>query len=369
MAALKARTEFASALNQICAEHGIEIEVVLESIKEALLAAYRRDFGMEEEANYEAEINKETGETHLYLLKDKSSSAKATEDKGKKEITPPGFGRIAAQVAKQVLIQKIREAEKSSILNEYAKRIGSLVSGRIIRFDGPQVIVDIDRTEAIMLKAEQVLPENYKISQRLTFYVKGIEELGKGQQIIVSRADKNLVEGLFKREVPEVASGVVKIKEIAREAGNRSKIAVFSTQVGVDPVGSCVGQKGVRVQAVINELNGEKIDIIQYSEDVVKFIAAALSPAEKIKVEVDEKKKTAVVTVPEDQLSLAIGRDGQNVRLAVKLTGYKIDIKGEEKPSSAKATEGKKEKKEKKPASAKASAGKEKKGKKESKKD
>jgi len=318
MAALKARTEFASALNQICAEHGIEIDVVLDSIKEALLAAYRRDFGMEEEANYEAEINKETGETHLYLL-----------GKKKKEVTPPGFGRIAAQVAKQVLIQKIREAEKSSILNEYAKRVGSLVSGRIIRFDGPQVIVDIDRTEAIMLKAEQVLPENYKISQRLTFYVKGIEELGKGQQIIVSRADKNLVEGLFKREVPEVASGVVKIKEIAREAGNRSKIAVFSTQAGVDPVGSCVGQKGVRVQAVINELNGEKIDIIQYSEDIVKFIAAALSPAEKIKVEVDEKKKTAVVTVPEDQLSLAIGRDGQNVRLAVKLTGYKIDIKGD----------------------------------------
>jgi N utilization substance protein A len=317
MAALKARTEFASALNQICAEHGIEIDVVLESIKEALLAAYRRDFGMDEEAKYEAEINPQTGETHLYLL-----------GKKKKEVTPPGFGRIAAQVAKQVLIQKIREAEKSSILNEYAKRVGTLVSGRIIRFDGPQVIVDIDRTEAIMLKAEQVLPENYKISQRLTFYVKGIEELGKGQQIIVSRADKNLVEGLFKREVPEVASGVVKIKEIAREAGNRSKIAVFSTQAGVDPVGSCVGQKGVRVQAVINELNGEKIDIIQYSEDIVKFIAAALSPAEKIKVEVDEKKKTAVVTVPEDQLSLAIGRDGQNVRLAVKLTGYKIDIKG-----------------------------------------
>jgi len=318
MTVLKARTEFASALNQICAEHGIEIGVVLDSIKEALLAAYRRDFGMEEEANYEAEIDKETGETHLYLL-----------GKKKKEVTPPGFGRIAAQVAKQVLIQKIREAEKSSILNEYAKRVGTLVSGRIIRFDGPQVIVDIDRTEAIMLKVEQVLPENYKISQRLTFYVKGIEELGKGQQIIVSRADKNLVEGLFKREVPEVASGVVKIKEIAREAGNRSKIAVFSTQAGVDPVGSCVGQKGVRVQAVINELNGEKIDIIQYSEDVVKFIAAALSPAEKIKVEVDEKKKTAVVTVPEDQLSLAIGRDGQNVRLAVKLTGYKIDIKGD----------------------------------------
>ena len=335
MAVLKARTEFASALNQICAEHGIEIDVVLDSIKEALLAAYRRDFGMDEEAQYEVSIDQQTGESHLFLL----------EKKKKKEVTPPGFGRIAAQVAKQVLIQKIREAEKSSILTEYAKRVGSLVSGRIIRFDGPNVVIDIDRTEAMMPKMEQVMAENYKIGQRLTFYVKGIEELGKVQQIIVSRADKNLVEGLFKREVPEVSSGVVKIKEIAREAGNRSKIAVFSTQAGVDPVGSCVGQKGVRVQAVINELNGEKIDIIQHSEDITKFIASALSPAEKIKVEIDEKRKTAVVYVPEDQLSLAIGRDGQNVRLAVKLTGFKIDIKGTEEITPKEKKETKKTKK------------------------
>jgi N utilization substance protein A len=362
MAVIKARTEFASALNQICAEHGIEIDVVLDSIKEALLAAYRRDFGMDEEAQYEASIDPQTGESHLYLLGKKG--------KEKKEITPPGFGRIAAQVAKQVLIQKIREAEKSSILDEYAKRVGTLVSGRIIRFDGPLVVVDIDRTEAVMPKVEQVVSENYKINQRLTFYIKGIEELGKGQQIIVSRADKNLVEGLFKREVPEVSSGVVKIKEIAREAGNRSKIAVFSTQAGVDPVGSCVGQKGVRVQAVINEINGEKIDIIQFSEDISKFIAAALSPAEKVKVEIDEKKKTATVSVPEDQLSLAIGKEGQNVRLAVKLTGYKIDIKEDkekkEKPTSAKATAGKKEKKEKK-SKKENKEGKEKKSKKEKK--
>ena len=335
MAVIKARTEFASALNQICAEHSIEIDVVLDSIKEALLAAYRRDFGVDEEAQYEVNIDQQTGESHLFLLGKKE----------KKEITPPGFGRIAAQVAKQVLIQKIREAEKSSILTEYAKRVGSLVSGRIIRFDGPNVVVDIDRTEAMMPKMEQVMAENYKISQRLTFYVKGIEELGKGQQIIISRADKNLVEGLFKREVPEVSSGVVKIKEIAREAGNRSKIAVFSTQSGVDPVGSCVGQKGVRVQAVINELNGEKIDIIQHSEDISKFIASALSPAEKIKVEIDEKRKTAVVSVPEDQLSLAIGRDGQNVRLAVKLTGFKIDIKEDVASRSAREKEEKRIKK------------------------
>ena len=340
MAAIKkARTEFASALNQICAEHGIEVEVVIDSIKEALLAAYRRDYGVEEEIEYEVEINQETGETHIFSLKD-----------GKKEVTPPDFGRIAAQVAKQVLIQKIREAEKSSVLEEYSKRIGSLVNGRIIRFDGPNIIVDVDRTESVMPKIEQVSSENYNIGQRLTFYIKGIEEIGKGQQVIVSRADKELVEGLFKREVPELASGAVKIKEISREAGNRSKVAVFSTQAGVDPVGSCVGQKGVRVQAVINELGGEKIDVIQYSEDIERFIIAALSPAESIKIKVNEKSKTAVVSLPEDQLSLAIGKDGQNVRLAVRLTGYKIDINEQKtavKKQERKKSKVKKEKKEK----------------------
>lgn len=345
MAVIKARTEFSSALNQICAEHNIELEVVLSSIKEALLAAYRRDFSMDEEKVYEAEINPQSGESHLFLV----------EGDKKKEVTPPGFGRIAAQVAKQVLIQKIREAEKASVLSEYSKKIGTLVNGRVIRFDGPNIIIDLDRAEGTLPKAEQTASENYHINQRLVVYVKGIETLEKGDQVVVSRSDKNLVEALFKREVPEVSSGVVKIREIAREAGNRSKIAVFSSQTGVDPVGSCVGQKGVRVQAVINELNGEKIDIIQYSDDPAKFIAAALSPADKIKVEIDEARKTAVVSVPEDQLSLAIGKDGQNVRLAVKLTGYKIDIK-EEVVKKAKVEKAKKEakpKKEKKTVKAK----------------
>ncbi|MCJ7804354.1 transcription termination factor NusA [Patescibacteria group bacterium] len=332
---IKARTEFASALNQVCAEHNIELEVVLSYIKEALLAAYRRDFGMDEEKKYEAEINSSTGETHLFQINGK-----------KKEITPPGFGRIAAQVAKQVLIQKIREAEKSAVLSEYSKKVGTLVSGRVIRFDGPNIVVDLDRAEAVIPRSEQIVSENYNVNQRYVFYVKGIETLEKGEQVVVSRADKNLVEGLFKREVPEVSSGAVKVKEIAREAGNRTKIAVFSTQAGVDPVGSCVGQKGVRVQAVINELNGEKIDIIQYSEDPVKFITAALSPAENIKVEINEKLRTAVASAPEDQLSLAIGKEGQNVRLAVKLTGYRIDIKEAEKKE--KTSQAKKEAKEKK---------------------
>src|SRR4030042_2752239 len=335
MAVIKARTEFASALNQVCAEHNIELEVLLSSIKEALLAAYRRDFGMDEEKEYEVEITPSTGESHLFLVGGKK----------KKEITPPGFGRIAAQVAKQVLIQKIREAEKSSVLKEYSQKIGTLVSGRVIRFDGPNIVVDLDRAEAVIPRSEQITAENYNVNQRYVFYVKGIETLEKGEQVVVSRADKNLVEGLFKREVPEVSSGAVKVKKIAREAGNRTKIAVFSTQAGVDPVGSCVGQKGVRVQAVINELNGEKIDIIQYSEDPAKFITGALSPAENVKVEINEKLKTAVVSVPEDQLSLAIGKEGQNVRLAVKLTGYRIDIIGAEKKEVKKETK-KKQKKE-----------------------
>jgi len=321
MAILKARTEFASALNQICAERGIEPEVVLETIKAALVAAYRRDFGLQDGYEYEAEVNPETGAARIF-------SWPEGKKKKRQDITPPGFGRIAAQVAKQVLLQKIREAEKSAVLEEYSKRIGTLANGMVLRFDGPNIIVDIVKTEAVMPPQEQVRTEKYRLNQRLTFLIKDIRDSMRGREIIVSRADKDLVRSLFRREVPEIASGAVEIKEIAREPGSRSKIAVASTQAGVDPVGSCVGQKGVRVQAVINELGGEKIDIIQYSENPEKFIIAALSPAEGAKVVVDEKKKTATVTVPDDQLSLAIGKDGQNVRLAAKLTGYKIDIRG-----------------------------------------
>lgn len=324
MAMLKARTEFASALNQVCAERGIEPEVVLETIEAAILAAYRRDFGLKEGYEYEAEIDPETGQTKLF-------SWPEGEKKERKEIAPPGFGRIAAQVAKQVLIQKIREAEKTAVLDEYSKRIGTLVNGMVLRFDGPNVVVDIGKTEGTMSPLEQVRAEQYRLNQRLTFFIKDIRDSARGREIVVSRADKDLVGALFRREVPEVASGAVEIKGIAREPGSRSKVAVSSTQIGVDPVGSCVGQKGVRVQAVINELEGEKIDIIQHSDNPEKFIIAALSPAEGVKVAIDEEKKTASVTMPDDQLSLAIGRDGQNVRLAAKLTGYKIDIKGAKK--------------------------------------
>lgn len=321
MAITKPKTEFAAALNQICAERGIEPEVVIQTIQDAMLAAYKRDFGLKEGLEYEAKVDAQTGETHIYTWEE------GKKIKTKKDVTPPGFGRIAAQVAKQVLLQKIREAEKSAILEEYSKRIGTIVNGMVLRFEGPNVIVDIGKAEGVMPPEEQIRSEKYNLNQRLTFLIKEIQETSKGKQVIVSRSDEKLVEGLFRREVPEVASGAVQIKMIAREAGSRSKVAVFSTKTGIDPVGSCVGQKGVRVQTVIDELGGEKIDIIQYSEDAAKFIMAALSPAEKIEIEIDEKKKSALISVPEDQLSLAIGKGGQNVRLASKLTGFKIDIK------------------------------------------
>jgi N utilization substance protein A len=316
----KARTEFAAALNQVCSERGIEPEVVAATIKEAILAAYKRDFGFDDNWLYEATIDETTGETRVFAFEE-------GKEEEKKELTPPGFGRIAAQVAKQVLLQKIREAEKTSVLKEYAGRVGSLISGMILRFDGPNVVVDIGKTEALMPMDEQVRSEQYRLNQRLTFYLEGIHEAPRGQQVIVSRSHTGLVAGLFRREVPEVASGAVEIRAVAREPGSRTKIAVFSTQAGVDPVGACVGQKGVRVITVINELGGEKLDVIQYNEDVVKFITAALSPAEEVEVKINSKAKTAVVHAPDSQLSLAIGKLGQNVRLAAKLTGYKIEIK------------------------------------------
>ena len=309
------RTEFAAALNQAAAERGVEVEDVINIIQEAIKAAYKKDFGGESE-DVEAEIDLETGETRVF--------------KDKKDVTPPGFGRIAAQTAKQVLLQRIREAEKGAIFAEYEKKIGSIVNGMIQRVEGANVVVDLGKTESIMPAIEKSPGEEFRLNQRLKFYIVGIREGNRGKEIIVSRAHKGLVEGLFKLEVPEIGSGIVEIKGIAREAGSRSKVAVSSRQAGVDPVGSCVGQKGVRVQAVIAELGQEKIDVIAYSDDPAKFVAAALSPASVDKVRADEKEKTAFVEVPEDQLSLAIGKDGQNVRLAAKLTGWRIDIKGAE---------------------------------------
>lgn len=315
------RSEFALALNQVASERGVDVDVVLETVQNAILAAYRKDHPGIEVEEYRAVLDPNTGEARIF--------------ENDKDVTPPGFGRIAAQTAKQVILQKIREKEKEAIFTDYRVKIGSIVNGLVLRFAGPNVIVDIGKAEAIMPVSEQISNEKYHLNQRLSFYLSEIRQGAKGEEIVVSRAHNGLLEGLFKREVPEVAQGSVEIKAVVREPGNRAKIAVFSTQPGIDPVGSCVGQKGVRVQAVIQELGGlEKIDIIQWSEEPATYIAQALSPAKNVRVEIDEAEKVAHVFVPQDELSLAIGKDGQNVRLAYKLTKYRIEIEGKEGESA-----------------------------------
>jgi transcription termination/antitermination protein NusA len=311
------RSEFALALNQVSNERGLDPEVVLETVRNAILAAYRKDHPDAVVEEYTAILDPNSGEAKIFH--------------DKEDVTPPGFGRIAAQTAKQVILQKIREKEKEAIISDFKLKIGTILNGMILRFAGPNIIVDIGKTEAIMPPEEQIPNEKYHLNQRLAVYVVEIKEGIRGEEVVVSRAGTGLLEGLFKREVPEVAQGAVEIKQIVREAGNRSKVAVASNQAGIDPVGSCVGQKGVRVQAIIQEFAGiEKIDIIQWQENSKNYVAQALSPAKELKVEIDEKEKLARVAVAPEELSLAIGKDGQNVRLASKLTGYRIEIEGDE---------------------------------------
>src|SRR3990167_5067468 len=274
------RSEFALALNQVANERGIDPEIVLDTVENAIVAAYRKDHPDVELEEYSATLDPNSGEARIF-------------HKGE-DVTPPGFGRIAAQTAKQVILQKIREKEKEAIITDYKVRIGTIVNGMILRFAGPNIIVDIGKAEGIMPPQEQIANEKYFLNQKLAVYLKEIHEGPRGEEVVVSRADNGLLEGLLRREVPEVAQGSVEIKQIEREAGNRAKIAVASTQSGIDPVGSCVGQKGVRVQAIINEFNGiEKIDIIQWQEDPKEFITQALSPAKNLVVDIDEKEKTA----------------------------------------------------------------------------
>ncbi|OGM20171.1 transcription termination factor NusA [Candidatus Woesebacteria bacterium RIFCSPHIGHO2_01_FULL_38_26b] len=329
------RTEFAQALRAIATERGLEADVILDTIKQAIVAAYKRDArekGEDTESfDYDAEIHPSSGEAKIY-------SWPLEKPEERKDVTPPGFGRIAAQTAKQVIHQKIREAEKGAIMDEFSGRIGSLISGIILRFEGPDVRIDLGRTEGIMPADERVPNERLNIGQRLSFLLIDIKETMKGKLIILSRASPDFVKKLFEREVPEISTGSVEVKLIAREAGVRTKMAVSSNQSGVDPVGSCVGQKGVRVQAVTNELGGERVDIIPYTEKMSDLVKAALAPAEGLSVTLDESSRTAKIKAPEDQLSLAIGKDGQNARLAAKLTGYKIEIK-ETKPTKTKKEE------------------------------
>ncbi len=327
-------SEFRAAINQVATERGISPLDVLDSVRVALAKAYVKDFGGEIE-QIRVDLDEETGESRIY-------------DLDGKDITPSGFGRIAASAAKQVIIQKIRETEKAAIFEELKVKIKKIISGTIFKVENGLVVVDLGKTQGIMPYGEQVSNETYRPGQRIKVYVKEIKDGPRGTEVILSRSAPELVVRLFEEEVPEIANGTVEIVGIAREAGSRTKMAVYSNDDKIDPVGSCVGQKGVRVQSIIQELFGEKIDIIPFATSVEKFIAASLSPARVTEVEINEAEKTAVVSVPEDQLSLAIGKEGQNVRLAFKLTKWKIDIKGmkgifdsvsgQEKPAKATST-------------------------------
>lgn len=307
------KSEFSLALNQVATERGISADDVIFSIEQAIIAAYKKEYSKEEE-EIKVSVNKDTGEARIF--------------KDEKDITPPGFGRIAAQTAKQVILQKIREAEKKTVASHYLSQVGTVVKGRIIRYDGYSASVDIGKAEAILPKEEMMNNYKYQVNDNLIVYLKEISnDKFDNPRIIVSHSNPKLIEELFKREVPEIANGTIEIKKIVREPGERAKIAVTSTQSGIDPVGACVGQKGVRVQTVIDELGGsEKIDIIQWNKDEKLFLMAALSPAKITSVEIDKEGKRAKVTVDEKEAPLAIGRGGINVNLASRLTEFEIDI-------------------------------------------
>lgn len=308
------KSEFALALNQVATERGISPEEVVSSIEAAIIAAYKKEYPTEESEEFTVTISKNNGETKIM--------------KSGVDVTPPGFGRIAAQTARQVILQKIREAEKKTIFSQYKSLAHTIVRGRIIRYDGYNAYVDIGKTEAVLPKDEQIRNEQYSVNTALTFFLKEIQEDKTGRtRIIVSRSNPELIKELFKREVPEIATRAVEIKKVVREPGERAKIAVISTQGGIDPVGACVGQKGIRVQTVTDELGGqEKIDIIAWNDDKKLLLITALSPAKIISVDIDETTKRAKVTVDESQAPLAIGKGGVNVNLAAQLVDLQVDI-------------------------------------------
>ncbi|ACL69539.1 transcription termination factor NusA [Halothermothrix orenii] len=337
--------EFLHALDDIEKEKGISKEVLIEAIETALLSAYKKEFGSKE--NVRVHIVPDSGEVHVYSQKKvvdevnnerKEISLEEAQKLNKnyepgdiveKEVTPANFGRIAAQTAKQVVMQRIREAERDVIYEEYKQKEGEIITGTVQRFHNNNVLIDLGRTEALLPPSEQIPGELYEMGRRIKVYVVEVASTTKGPRILVSRSHPGLLKRLFEVEVPEIFDGIVEIKAVAREAGYRSKMAVSSYDENVDPVGSCVGPKGMRVQAVVDQLNGEKIDIIEWSEDPAILVANALNPAKVINVSLDEEEKVAEVVVPDFQLSLAIGKEGQNARLAAKLTGWKVDIKSE----------------------------------------
>lgn len=343
------KNEVVLAIKQLSEERKLPPEIILKAAEDAVASAYKKDYGPA--MNVRAKIDLKTGQIKIFV--DKVVVETVTNPKTQisleealkinpgvslgqtisVESTPPGFGRIAAQNARQIIMQRIREAEKDYVYSTLADKEGELIQGIIQKVDHAtgNVIVNIDKLEAVMPPKERIPGERYQVNQKMLFYIVEVYKSGSGPRIILSRAHKNFLKRLFEREVPEIAQGLLEIKAIAREAGSRSKVAVRAIQPGLDPIGTCVGQKGLRIQNIQKELSGEKVEIIEWHPDPAVFVANAISPARALKVILrrDEEGKTAVIIVPDNQLSLAIGREGQNARLAAKLTGWRIDIKSE----------------------------------------
>jgi transcription termination/antitermination protein NusA len=315
--------EWLEALRQIEREKGIDAETIIQALEAALLSAYKKNYSTEEEAR--VEVNRETGSIHVFAEIGSEESGEVTEE----EVTPSNFGRIAAQTAKQVILQRIREAERDLMFEEYREKAGDIVTGIVQQSDQRYTLVDLGKVEALLPVSEQMPGERCKHGMRIKVYIVEVRKTSKGPQILVSRTHPGLLKRLFELEVPEIAEGYVEIKAVAREPGHRSKIAVLSHDRNIDPVGACVGARGSRVRMVVNELKGEKVDIVPWREDPAEFVSNALSPAKVKEVRVYDDEELSEVIVPDSQLSLAIGKEGQNARLAAKLTGWRIDIKSE----------------------------------------
>ncbi len=342
------KSDFYTAIAQIAAERGIPKEAVISSVEHAIKTVYKKEAGIQEDENVEVRMDATTGGARIFVQRQvvdevtdpvtQVTLAEARQEKSNIKIgetltverTPKGFGRIAAQTAKQVVLQKIRDYEREMVYNEYQDRVGEVLNGVVQRADEKAVVIELGKSEAVMPAREKVPSERYRPGQRLKVYLVDASKEQRGPQLVVSRAHPGLLKRLFELEVPEIFSGVVEIMAIAREPGTRSKVAVVARQENVDPVGSCVGIRGVRIQNIVNELQGEKIDVIEWAPDQAGFVANALSPARVLNVTLNEADKTARVLVPSDQMSLAIGKEGQNARLAHKLTGWRIDVRDPE---------------------------------------
>lgn len=339
--------EFILALGEIEREKGVDKEIIFEALESAMISSYKKNFGSAQ--NVDVEMNRETGDVALYALKEVVGNEDLTDsnleitlsdaqainasyqlgDTVRIRLEPENFGRIAAQTAKQVVIQRIKDAERDVIFEDYTDRENEIITGEVRRVSNRNVFFDLGKTEALLPFQEQIPGEHYGQGERFKLLLLEVRRTPKGPQVILSRSHPNLIKRLFEMEVPEILDGVVEIYSIAREAGSRTKIAVFSKDPSIDPLGACVGFKGNRVKAIVDQLYNEKIDIVIYEKDIAEFIANALSPSKVVEVFIKEREKEALVVVPDYQLSLAIGKEGQNARLAAKLTNWKIDIKSE----------------------------------------